>query len=170
MIIPVPAAEPAVGRFRSRFDRAAADGIPAHVTLLYPFAPFTDEAVPAMTALFSNIVEFDFSLSSLKWFGESVLYLAPSSPAPFLRIIDRLTKTFPDWPPYGGQFESVVPHLTIGESGSYEELSAAAIAIAPSLPIACRAAEVQWWEGKVGSPWSLRATFRLTKVTDAKEP
>jgi hypothetical protein len=31
------AGEPAVSRHRARLDRAAAWGVPAHVTILYPF-------------------------------------------------------------------------------------------------------------------------------------
>jgi len=39
VLVPVPEAEPAVSRHRARLDRAAAWGVPAHVTILYPFAP-----------------------------------------------------------------------------------------------------------------------------------
>ena len=34
LIVPVPEVEPIVGRFRDRYDPAAADGIPAHVTVV----------------------------------------------------------------------------------------------------------------------------------------
>jgi hypothetical protein len=34
-----PKAEPVVGQLRARLDRAASRGIPAHVTVLYPFVP-----------------------------------------------------------------------------------------------------------------------------------
>jgi hypothetical protein len=37
VIVPVGAAEPIVGRRRTRFDPAAATGVPAHVTIIYPF-------------------------------------------------------------------------------------------------------------------------------------
>ena len=37
VIVPVPEAEPAVGGLRAALDRAAVWGVPAHVTLLYPF-------------------------------------------------------------------------------------------------------------------------------------
>lgn len=35
----MPETEPAVGSFRAELDRAAAWGVPAHVTVLYPFLP-----------------------------------------------------------------------------------------------------------------------------------
>src|SRR5712675_2883024 len=39
LIVRVPAAEPHVSGLRARFDPAAALGVPAHVTVLYPFVP-----------------------------------------------------------------------------------------------------------------------------------
>jgi hypothetical protein len=37
VVVPVPAVEPAVSRWRARFDDSAAQGMPAHVTAVYPF-------------------------------------------------------------------------------------------------------------------------------------
>ena len=44
---------------------------------------------------------------------------------------------FPDHPPYGGAFDDVVPHLTVGESrrGSASALQAAEATVSPQLPI-----------------------------------
>ena len=39
LLILVPAAEPAVGEHRARLDASARDGVPAHLTVLYPFLP-----------------------------------------------------------------------------------------------------------------------------------
>jgi hypothetical protein len=39
LLLPVLAAEPAVGQQRARLDEAARDGVPAHITVLYPFLP-----------------------------------------------------------------------------------------------------------------------------------
>src|ERR1700761_7063123 len=39
LLIRVPAAEPAVGAHRARLDASARDGVPAHLTVLYPFLP-----------------------------------------------------------------------------------------------------------------------------------
>jgi len=37
LIVPVPEAEPVVGEFRASLDRCAGWGVPAHVTVIYPF-------------------------------------------------------------------------------------------------------------------------------------
>src|ERR1700729_2595365 len=50
LLVPVPEAEAVVGRVRGRLDRAAAWGVPAHVTILYPFVlpeAITSEAAEA---------------------------------------------------------------------------------------------------------------------------
>ena len=39
LLVAVPAAEPAVAAHRSRLDTSAAVGVPAHITVLYPFLP-----------------------------------------------------------------------------------------------------------------------------------
>jgi len=39
LLLPVPAAEPAVSRHRARLVESAKGGVPAHITVLYPFLP-----------------------------------------------------------------------------------------------------------------------------------
>jgi 2'-5' RNA ligase len=125
LIIEVPEAEPAVGELRMRLDRVASLGVPAHVTVLFPFvAPAWIDA-----AMLDRIAEvarasgpFDYRFSRIAWFGDDVLYLAPDEPTPFRDLTARLWEAFPTNPPYGGQFADVVPHLTIGEGAGREAL------------------------------------------------
>ena len=42
VIIPIASAEPAVSKHRLRFDLPASEGVPAHVTVLFPFVPPID--------------------------------------------------------------------------------------------------------------------------------
>ena len=42
LVIAVPEAEPVVGRLRSLYDEADTTGVPAHVTLLFPFGDFDE--------------------------------------------------------------------------------------------------------------------------------
>jgi 2'-5' RNA ligase superfamily len=71
-----------------------------------------------------------------------VLWRGPEEEAPFRALTESVFAAFPSCPPYGGQFADVVPHLTIGGTGSARELRAAEEAVAPHLPIAGEAAEV----------------------------
>lgn len=51
LIVRVPEAEPLVGTFRDRFDPVARLGVPAHITLLYPFEPPADIDVQVLRDL-----------------------------------------------------------------------------------------------------------------------
>ena len=81
LLITVPAAEAAVGEHRARLDPSARDGVPAHLTVLYPFLapPLIDDAVLAsLAALFAPVPAFAFTLDRVGWFGDDVAWLGPS--------------------------------------------------------------------------------------------
>jgi 2'-5' RNA ligase len=129
---PVP---PAIDRLRRRYDRAARLGVPAHVTILYPFLD-PSRLAPAVRATIASIAgeartaRVRFETASC-WPG--VVYLEPRPSELFLELIRRASAAFPDQPPYGGAFDSIVPHLTIAENpdAPLEEVLAAARAALP---------------------------------------
>jgi hypothetical protein len=170
LLVPVPAAEAAVGRHRARLDRSAREGVPAHITVLYPFLPLaevTDEVVESVRALMAGIEAFDFTLDRVSWFGGDVVWLGPRDPAPFRSLADKAFAAFPSCPPYGGQYDDVVPHLTVGDLGGEDALRQAAAEVSGHLPIATRATEVILMTGPgrdpAGQPgrWRTVAAFRL---------
>jgi 2'-5' RNA ligase len=85
----VPEAEALVKPFRDRYDPSAAAGMPAHVTLLYPFK-LPDELDDALLAnlrhCFARFAPFRFALTSISRFPVEVLYLAPEPDEPFRRL------------------------------------------------------------------------------------
>jgi 2'-5' RNA ligase superfamily len=65
----VPAAEPLVSPFRDLYDPGAAIGVPAHVTILYPFKSpdAIDEVVRNdLRRCFSGFGAFDFALTAIR--------------------------------------------------------------------------------------------------------
>ena len=81
-IVPVPEAEERVRSLRRRFDPTARLGVPAHITVLYPFmAPeLIDElTVSEIQALLGNTSSFAFSLDRVERFPDAT-YLAPTPP------------------------------------------------------------------------------------------
>lgn len=145
LIIPVREAEPVVGRWRSELDPAAGWGVPAHITVLYPFvdpAEHTTELIDSITRCFGSMRSFTFRLDGPKWFGTDVLYLAPDPQAPFLKLIELATARWPEHPPYGGTHAEVIPHLTVADRADPTRTAAAIDAIEPLLPIAASASEV----------------------------
>jgi hypothetical protein len=42
-----------------------------------------------------------------------VLWIAPEPTEPVVAMVRAIAAAFPEHPPYGGQFESVIPHVTV---------------------------------------------------------
>ena len=167
IVLLVPEADPVVARWRARYDAAAALGVPAHVTLLYPWrtAPVTDDDLAELTAALSGARAFTLTFADFGRFPR-VLYLEPDQDAPVRALILRLAAAFPEHPPYGGMpVADVVPHLTIADLPAGGELAPLAATIEPdvrpSLPIASRASVVTVLESDQAGRFTVRASMPL---------
>jgi len=114
-----------------------------HLSVVYPFVPpaDVDDAVLARLAgAVATVPAFDCVFSRTDWFGDDVLWLAPDPAAPFRELTGAVVTAFPAHQPYGGAYDDVIPHLTVGELrlGSTEELVAAERAVRLHLPIRAR--------------------------------
>jgi 2'-5' RNA ligase len=114
---------PALEQLRAAHDPVAANGVPAHVTILFPFVP-VDDLTPAVRRRLADAVRgtppFEVRFPRTGRFPGS-LWLAPEPARPFHELIERVSDAFPEHPPYEGQHDVVVPHLTLA-LGSEEEL------------------------------------------------
>jgi len=140
ILVPVPEAEPVVGRLRARLDSSATLGVPAHVTVLYPFVPpaeLTPAVIETAAAAVASVAAFDCRFASARWFGENVLWLAPEPDDPFRALIAAVQAAFPAYPPYGGTVTAVIPHLTVGDrpEGGLGALRDAEASMLPMLPV-----------------------------------
>lgn len=166
LLVEVPEAEALVASHRQRLDSSAAEGIPAHVTVLSPFVPprAIDTVVRAELArLFASVPPFRFVLDRTSWFGEEVLWLGPRDPEPFRTLTEHVFGAFPQFPPFGGQHDEVVPHLTVGHSQPVAELRAAEAAVRQGLPVTGRVTAVTLMTGPGVGPghWAKSGTFTL---------
>lgn len=171
LLVAVPDAEPAVREHRARLDSSARDGVPAHLTVLYPFLPpaSIDGAVlTSLRRLFAGFAPFDITLDRVSWFGEEVVWLAPRDDGPFRALISAAWAAFPGCPPYGNKYADVIPHLTIGDRDDPVALRAAAEAVDGHLPVATRAAAVTLMAGPAPGnlavppgQWRMLTTFPL---------
>ena len=98
-------------------------------------------------------------------FPDDVLYLAPEAPAPFRALTDALAAAFPEYPPYGGVFTEVIPHLTVAHhpNAPVEQITAELHAV---LPIITRATSVELWVEGTDDRWTSRASFPLGTPPD----
>lgn len=111
----VPEVEPLVADLRQQYDPTALLGVPAHITLLIPFMSIDriDADVQARLArVIARTAPFAFTLDRVGRWPE-VVFLHPAPAEPFIRLTESLTTEFPGFKPYDGQFDSIVPHLTV---------------------------------------------------------
>ena len=163
MLVLVPAAESVVASYRDDLDAAAALGVPAHVTVLYPFVPperVDDAVISKLAAAVRSVAAFDITFARLRWFERSVLWLAPEPAGPFLALSAAVQRAFPGYVPYSGRHADVVPHLTVGQDQPEGALESASRAIAPSLPFAARVNAAVLMEGSL-QPRSWRVAADL---------
>ena len=155
LVVEVPEAEPFVKKWRAKHDWSAQHGVPAHITLLFPFVPtekIDDRLHADLRALFAAHPAFSFQLARVARFPDEVAWLAPEPADPFKALIEAISSQYPEYPPYEGIHDEVIPHLTVAEGGTelQDEVDAA---LAPALPIEAQARSVAllledesgWW-------------------------
>jgi hypothetical protein len=153
LIVEVPEAEPQVGAIRWEHDTSAAKGVPAHVTILFPFADADDVDEDALAELFARFPAFDFVLDRVERFEEGAVWLHPNPPARFQDLTAAVWQRWPHHPPYEGLYDEVVPHLTVSETP---------IDVNVQLPVASRAREVTLIEEDESTgAWHARRRFPL---------
>lgn len=134
----VPIAVPVtIARLRERMDPSAAQSVPAHVTLIYPFMPvdgLDDDVRRKIGRIIAAEPRFTVHFREIRRFP-NVVYLPPDPPEPFRRLTAALAAEFPDYPPYGGAYENVVPHLTVAQDVSADYYAAAEHALPAALPV-----------------------------------
>jgi hypothetical protein len=169
LVLLVPEAEALVRPFRDRHDPAAAAGMPAHITLLYPFKPADAIDATVLDGLrqsFASFTAFPFALAATRRFEspDAVLYLAPEPAAPFRALTSAIWQRHPETPPYGRRHADVIPHLSVAHVADQAELDAIAERFAPAcaavLPIRPLAAKVALMD-TISGRWQTRTVFSL---------
>lgn len=148
---------PRLERLRRRWDPAAGAGVPAHITILYPFvAPRElDARVRAALAEVAGANRpFDVRFDDVGRFP-TVVYLVPDPPEPFILLTEAVQERFPDLLPYEGAFDEVIPHLTIADSLE-APLDAVAAETMAALPVTFRVARLDVLVQGAGERWQSR--------------
>lgn len=166
----VPIRLPAVlESIRMREVASARAGAPAHVTLLFPFAPAAEldaSLLARVTEVVASVPAFDVAFHRARvWEAgggapEGVVWLEPEPSAPFVRLTEALARAFPEFPLYGGLHDTIIPHLTIA-SDDRRRLRVVEAEAAGSLPLRRRVrAATLIVEGADGR-WRTRRRFPL---------
>lgn len=165
LVVEVPAAEAAVAHWRRRHDRAARAGVPAHVTVCFPFLPphEVDSAVEdALADLAGATPGFSSTFTRVHGFGDAVLWLAPEPDEP-LRALTRAVCASFGLLPYGGAhggIDDAVPHLTVAEDAP--DPAAVRADVTPRLPVTQQVRALTLLQGAfVPDGWRVRRRFPL---------
>ncbi len=155
LIVVVPEAEPAVRGLRLAHDWSAPLGVPAHITILFPFAAPADIDEAGIADVVASVPAFEFELDRVERFAGGVVWLHPEPSAPFSALTEAIWRGFPDYPPYEGVHDVLIPHLTV---------SYVPIEFDIDLPIRASAREVTLIEEAADGRWSVRRVFSLQGV------
>jgi 2'-5' RNA ligase len=160
LIVPVQSVERVLAEFLGRPAQHATTGIPAHITALFPFAP-ADAVDTALEAAVGEVVAgfapFQFRLVDVGTFPK-VLYLAPEPAEPFRELTHALWSRWPQFPPYGGVYDDVIPHLTVATGRQPPDFIER---LQHLLPLEARATEVWLLTQEPTSRWALHRRFPL---------
>jgi 2'-5' RNA ligase len=118
VVVPVPAAAAVVGE-------PYGPSMPPHVTVLWPFARRPGRRHRrALAEIAASQRAFPFALTRVGTFP-GVVYLAPEPAAPFVDLVQALSRRWPRHQPYSGAFDEVVPHVTVrlGAPATGDELT-----------------------------------------------
>ena len=157
LVIPRP-----IATIRDARVPVARIGVPAHVTILYPFLRPDELGGTVRQELAGIAHDFPAFLVRFAAVGEwpGMLYLEPDPRAPFATLINRVATRYPEHPPYAGTISEVIPHLTVvEEAGDTARLDEIAAAIRADLPFEARAAAldviVEGADGRWRRRWRL---------------
>lgn len=125
LIFPVPAAQALVDKFLLQTDPTRDSGLPAHITVLFPFVPVTPRVTEKLEAFFKDIPPFEINFDKAAKFPLNT-YLVPRQNDFLIQIIEKASRTF-DIKPYGGVHPKIIPHLTLVHSSNEIVLNSALI-------------------------------------------
>jgi 2'-5' RNA ligase len=162
LVVLVPELEPLIGAWRRDHTSDGACGMPPHVTLIYPFADSSEVGpyLPELAEELGRFSPFELAFRGTRRFPET-LYLEPEPAEPFVAMTQALASAFPDFPPYGGQLDEIVPHASIAQGG--EPLFARVEdEVVPRLPVSVRV-ERAWLMEDTSAGWRRHTAFPLNR-------
>lgn len=108
-----------------------------------------------LRGLSAGVPPFSFELAELGWFGDEVLWLGPDQRGvvAFRELTAMVCGAFPSCQPYGGAFDEVIPHLTVGDHGDREQMRA----VRAKLPLMAKASALTLMADGNDRRWTVAA-------------
>ncbi len=152
LAVPVPALDDVVREQTAFYDSSFVSADPefahAHITLLGPWAERPNaKDLDCVARIAETIKPFEVKLAQIDEFLDGVICLRPEPDCQFRELTSRLVAAFPQFPPYGGQYPGVVPHLTLDRRSTTVTPATVSASIRHLLPltISVDRIDLQWW-------------------------
>ena len=152
LVVPVPALDEVVKErtafYDASFVAADPDFVHAHITLLGPWAERPSAAdLDRVARIAHTFGPFSVKLAEVSEFPDGVIYLHPEPDRQLRKLTSRLVAAFPQFPPYGGQYTDVVPHLTLDRRSTTVTLATVSASVHHLLPLTVTVdrIDLQWW-------------------------
>lgn len=152
LVVPVPELEPfARGRWVHYLPSWVSSDpafTHAHITALAPYLPAPSAVDLARVAAIARMTApFDYVLREVQELPDGFILVAPEPAAPFAALTRALWESFPQCPPYAGEYD-VAPHVTLDQRTETVSAASTRALLGDMLPARCRAdrLELQWYE------------------------
>ena len=152
LAVPVPALDDVVRERTAFYDSSFVSGDPefahAHITLLGPWTERPSaEDLGCVARIAETVTPFEVKLTQIHEFPDGVICLRPEPDSQLRELTARLVAAFPQFPPYGGRYPDVVPHLTLDRRSTTVTPATVSASIRHLLPLTVRVdrIDLQWW-------------------------
>jgi hypothetical protein len=162
VVIEVPEAERLIADWREQHDPAAGSGVPAHITILYPFIPpgeLSEGSLDALHVIVARTAPFRFGLVAVDEFP-GLLWLRPDPSHELIALMRQVWAAYPRFPAYRGRYPEPIPHLTVAvvEPGERQEVMRRELegALRGQLPVECTASALTILGSDAEGRWTSR--------------
>ena len=152
LVVPVAALDEVVRERTAFYDASFLSADPnfahAHITLLGPWAERPSaQDLGCVARIAAAVGPFSVKLAEINEFPDGVIYLRPEPDSQLRELTSRLVAAFPQYPPYGGQYPDVVPHLTLDRRSATVTRASVSASVGHLLPltISVDRIDLQWW-------------------------
>ncbi|MGH3366947.1 MAG: 2'-5' RNA ligase family protein [Nocardioidaceae bacterium] len=160
-MIPVPAADGLLASVGARYPGTVREGVPAHVSLLYPFvaaAQLNESVTSALGELFADQAPIPVQFADC-YRRSGFVALRPDPIDGLTKLINQTRRRWPDVVPYEGLYGDVEPHVTVTLRASEETAVTIEREVTTELPISAELREA--WLVAFEGRWSLRGRFEF---------
>jgi 2'-5' RNA ligase superfamily len=161
LVIPVPAADALLASVGARYPGTVREGVPAHLSLLYPFvaAAELDERVTcALGELLVKQAPMPVQFAEC-YRHDGFVALRPDPLDGLKELVNKTRRQWPDVVPYEGVYGDVEPHLTVAMRCSAETAVTIEQEVTVELPISAELREA--WLVAFEGQWTLRERFEF---------